>query len=166
MNTEIERKFLIEDWSNWITAPHSSYIIYQYYIDDGTRIRIKHHSDGSNKACITHKYQKSNITREEWEFDINADEANDYFQYLIDNKIGLGRVKKTRHIIRDSYAMTWEIDVFHDENEGLILAEIEMPNEEFEFHKPEYIGKEVTNDERYYNCNLAKNPYSEWKYEG
>ena len=130
------------------------------------RIRFITHSDGSRRAYMTMKHKKKGIIREEWEIEINAPDALLYCEDIKNKKIGLGEILKTRHIIDDYHGIRWEIDVFHDSNEGLILAEIELPFEDFKFHKLGCLGKEVTNDKRYYNNYLAKHPYKEWKNEG
>ncbi len=163
MSIEIERKFLVKDRDILIDSPHRSYIISQYYIDKNMRVRFITHSNDTDKAYITIKHKKRGIVRGEWEFEVAVKEAISYCEFIQFEKIGLGRIKKTRHIIDDSYGIRWEIDVFHDNNEGLILAEVELPYEGFEPHKLDCLGDEVTNDERYYNSYLAKHPYSEWK---
>ena len=73
-----------------------------------------------------------------------------------------GIIDKVRHLARIGNH-TWEIDVFHGENEGLVLAEIELASEEEPFVKPAWLGEEVTGDRRYYNSQLTKNPYRNWK---
>ncbi len=164
MGIEIERKFLVDNNDMLLSTPHRCYIIHQYYIDDNTRIRFKEHSDGSKKACMTIKHENRPVIRNEWEFEIDFMEAADYVSFLKHNKIGLGHVVKTRHLF-PSHGLTWEVDVFHEKNEGLILAEIELPHEDFEPHMLDGLGKEVTNDEKYYNSYLAKNPYKNWSKE-
>ena len=99
-----------------------------------------------------------------------------YLVYLINNEIFIfrkedaenlllicepGVITKTRYEVKSGYH-TYEIDEFHGENEGLIIAEIELENENEEFIKPDWLGKEVTGDERYYNIMLMKNPYKKW----
>ncbi len=133
------------------------------------RIRLKDHSDGVQKAYMTIKYELEEMIRKEWEFEIDYVQAQSYYRDLCDNKMGLGHVFKTRHIIYNVLSTkefyTWEIDVFHDDNEGLIMAEIELPWRNAEFDKLECLGKEVTNDKRYYNAYLAEHPYKEWEDE-
>ncbi len=164
MTIEIERKFLVEDPTILITTSHSSYVICQYYINEDMRIRMIFHSDGSTKAYITIKHPLKDMMRKEWEFEVDIDLAEKYYGDLKYEKVGLGSIKKTRHLIPDRFdpRFIWEIDVFHNENEGLILAEIELPYSDFDIKAPDYLGKEVTNDKRYYNSYLAKNPYITW----
>ena len=80
---------------------------------------------------------------------------------IIENLCKKPVINKTRHYVTHGNH-TWEIDEFHNENQGLIVAEIELTTLDEEFTKPNWIGNEVTNDLRYYNNNLANNPYSEW----
>ena len=70
-------------------------------------------------------------------------------------------IHKTRHYV-EFQGHTWEVDEFHGENEGLVVAEIELDSEDESFEKPEWIGDEVSNDERYYNMNLSTLPFSNW----
>ena len=85
------------------------------------------------------------------------DDANEIIENLCKKPV----INKTRHfVIHGNH--TWEIDEFHNENQGLIVAEIELTTLDEQFTKPNWIGNEVTNDLRYYNNNLANNPYSEW----
>lgn len=169
MSIEIERKFLVEDPTIIVTTPHSSYVIYQYYIDENMRIRVVSHSDGSTRAYMTIKHPLKDMMRKEWEFEIDVDLAEQYYGDLKYEKVGIGSIKKTRHIINDPDSCkefsTWEIDVFHGDNEGLILAEIELQWEDGEFNIMKCLGREVTNDKRYYNSYLAKNPYTTWEEE-
>jgi len=71
-------------------------------------------------------------------------------------------IEKIRYEVRYEN-MIWEIDVFKGDNEGLVLAEIELSHEEQEFIKPHWVGDEVTHDKRYYNASLFENPYKNWK---
>ena len=75
-----------------------------------------------------------------------------------------GMIDKTRYLVKNTDGKhTWEVDVFHGDNEGLVLAEIELDSEDDAFDKPTWLGKEVTGDDRYYNSMLMKNPYKNWK---
>ena len=126
-------------------------------------------SSSTTRRNITIKYKTTDIIRREWEFEINYEQAEHYYGDLNRDKMGLGSIHKTRHVIYNDSVREcnkWEIDVFHGDNEGLILAEIELIWKDSKFDKLDCLGKEVTNDERYYNYNLAKNPYKEWKNSG
>ena len=75
-----------------------------------------------------------------------------------------GCVEKTRYLVPNTDGLhTWEVDVFHGENEGLIVAEIELNDENDTFDKPDWLGKEVSDDPRYFNSHLLKHPYQSWK---
>ena len=162
MHKEIERKFLVDNINILLSVPHRSVVINQYYIDDNTRIRLLSHSDDRVRAYITMKHGKEAIVRDEWEFEVDISTATYYVDFLKHNNLGLGCIHKTRHIIPDGYGTSWEIDVFHEDNDGLIIAEIEMLDEKFEPHLIDGIGKEVTGNSRYYNANLARHPFAKW----
>ena len=85
------------------------------------------------------------------------DDANEIIENLCKKPV----INKTRHFVTHGNH-TWEIDEFHNENQGLIVAEIELTTLDEEFTKPDWIGNDVTNDLRYYNNNLANNPYLQW----
>jgi adenylate cyclase len=167
MNIEIERKFLVKDPTFLISVPHYCYIIHQYYIDEGTRIRIKDYGEDHKEAFVTMKSKREEEGRYEQEFKVDVKAAQYYYEQLNNKKRGLGAIKKTRHVLHNvdssKECCKWEIDVFHEENEGLILAEIELLWGSARFDKLKGLGKEVTDDERYYNAYLAKCPYKEWK---
>jgi adenylate cyclase len=165
---EIERKFLVNKdllMDELIYTPHRSYEIYQYYIDERTRLRFITHSDSSKKAFITVKDGTSNLERSEWEFEVSYEKAMKMYNSLFMDKKGLGYIRKTRHIMPYDPDINWEIDIFHDDNGGLILAEIELPSTDFPLSLIPLFGQEVTGVERYYNANLAKNPYFKWRYK-
>ena len=154
---EIERKFLVRDtFKNFVVE---SFPITQGYLSSvperSVRIRIK-----KDKAFITVKGigNETGITRYEWQKEIALPEANDLLELC-----EKGIIEKTRHIIPAGLDLFFEVDEFHGENEGLILAEIELPRENTPFPKPVWLGKEVTGDSQYYNAMLSRNPYSSWK---
>ncbi|MCT4614425.1 MAG: CYTH domain-containing protein [Marinifilaceae bacterium] len=152
---EIERKFLVK--SDFKSQVSQKFDIIQAYIcndpNKTVRIRIK-----SEQAFITikGKSNKSGTTRFEWEKEIPLNEAYDLLK-LCDN----GYIEKIRHIIIYK-GKKFEVDEFFGVNKGLILAEIELNNENDHFDRPEWLGEEVTGDIRYYNSNLLTNPYSQW----
>ena len=100
--------------------------------------------------------QQGGMSRFEWENEIPLDEAQELLKLCEKGKIEKTRfeIKSGKHII--------EVDEFYGENEGLIMAEIELTSEEETFERPEWLGEEVTNDTRYYNAYLSKNPFKEW----
>ncbi|MGE5500213.1 MAG: adenylate cyclase, partial [Syntrophothermus sp.] len=96
----------------------------------------------------------------EYEYEIPADEAGEMLDSLCEKPV----IEKVRHNVK-SGGMIWEVDVFEKENEGLIIAELETDSVHTEFSLPEWAGAEVTEDSRYSNSNLVKNPYSSWERE-
>lgn len=120
------------------------------------RVRIK-----GEKGFITVKgaCNTSGISRFEWEKEIEADEALSLLKLCEP-----GIIDKTRHLIKNTDGThLWEVDEFHGDNDGLIIAEIELRNENEPFDKPAWLGEEVTGDPRYYNAQLKENPYKNWK---
>ena len=155
MATEIERKFLLlsEDWRDIVK--YDTQIIQAYLASNefsSTRIRIQ-----GDKANINIKSATLGITRTEFEYTIPVVDA----QLMIDNLCVKPVIEKTRYMV-DYMHHTWEIDVFSGDNEGLIVAEIELSSPDEAFEKPSWLGKEVSNDARYYNVCLVKNPYKSW----
>lgn len=153
---EIERKFLVKDDSFKRDAFTESRIAQGYLssIPERTvRVRIK-----GNKGFLTIKgiSNESGLSRFEWEKEIPIDEAKNLL--LLCEK---GVIDKTRFEVK-SGSHVYEVDVFHGENEGLIIAEIELESETETFEKPNWIGNEVTSDKRYYNSYLSNTPYKKW----
>lgn len=155
MALEIERKFLIEgDFKS--QAYHCEHIAQGYLSsapERSVRIRIK-----GNKAYITIKGigSGSGMSRYEWEKEIPLTEAKELI-HLCEP----GIIDKTRYYIRFAEHV-FEVDEFHGENEGLIVAEIELTDEAESFLHPDWLGKEVTGDNRYYNASLVKHPFTKW----
>mgnify|MGYP000016332808 CR=1 FL=1 len=153
---EIERKYLVTSL-DFIKEAHFKNEIAQGYLNSNperaVRIRIK-----GDKGYITIKGigNASGASRFEWEKEIPLDEARQLMQ-LCEN----GGIEKTRYEVR-SGLHTIEVDVFHGNNEGLILAEIELKNENDTIIKPHWLGPEVTGDQRYYNSYLNSNPFKSW----
>lgn len=154
---EIERKFLVLN-TNFIALAFTSNRIVQGYLNSNpertVRVRIK-----GNKAYLTikGKSNESGTSRLEWEKEIDILDAEKLL-LLCEN----GVIDKTRYEIK-SGKHTIEVDVFEGENEGLIMAEIELEAENEVYLKPNWLGKEVTTDERYYNAYLSQKPYKSWK---
>jgi len=155
MGVEIERKFLLRN-ENWRAAVTKSIPFKQGYLtneeDFTTRIRRE-----GDKSKLTIKYGTSGISRKEFEYDIPLVDAECFFE----DRIGDTVIEKTRHYVEFS-GKTWEIDEFYGLNQGLIVAEIELDSEAEEFIKPEWVGEEVSDDERYRNSVLLNNPYINW----
>jgi len=155
MATEIERKFLVlnDDWRGIV---ESEMQIVQAYLGNNefssTRIRIQ-----DDKANINIKSATLGISRTEFEYDIPVVDA----QLIIDDLCIKPVIAKTRFIVEYMQHL-WEIDVFSGDNEGLIVAEIELSSPDEAFEKPSWIGEEVSDDVRYYNVCLVKAPYKTW----
>ncbi len=155
--TEIERKFLVTSEQFKTEAFQQNRIVQGYLssVPERTvRIRIK-----GEKGFLTIKGKgnASGMSRLEWEKEISFAEAEALLQLCEKGVIDKVRyeIKKGNHV--------FEVDVFSGENEGLILAEIELNSETESVEKPNWLGEEVTNSERYYNAYLSKNPYKKWK---
>lgn len=153
---EIERKFLVTSDSYKKEAFSKKRIIQGYLSSNPertVRVRIK-----ENKAYLTIKGSSSasGMSRFEWEKEIAVDEAKNLL--LLCEK---GVIDKTRFEVKVGLH-TYEVDEFYGENEGLEMAEIELKSETEDFEKPNWLGEEVTNDKRYYNSYLSKNPYQNW----
>lgn len=156
MAYEIERKFLVTGEFKHL-ATCSTYIVQGYLYsspEKSVRIRIK-----GDKGYVTIKssIQNTDITRNEWEYEIPASEANEMLRICEP-----GAIEKTRYIVNHGNLVI-EIDEFYGANEGLLLAEIELPNESQQFDIPSFLGEEVTGDPRYYNSELSKHPFNSWK---
>ena len=153
---EIERKFLVTS-NTFKTDAFSQNKIAQGYLSSvperTVRVRIK-----GDKGFITVKgiSSDSGMSRFEWEKEIATDEAENLLKLC-----EKGIIDKTRFNIKVGNH-TFEVDEFHGENEGLIIAEIELNSENEVFERPNWLGEEVTNDKRYYNSYLSKNPFKNW----
>ena len=155
MATEIERKFIVKgDFSKEIC---NSQRIVQGYIcsQPGRTVRIRIRGE---KGFLTIKGPSDDkgLSRYEFEQEIPLPDAE---QLLTLCEPGV--IDKVRHLVRAG-KHTWEVDVFHGANEGLVMAEIELASEDEPFEKPDWIGEEVSGDRRYYNSMLTKEPYSQW----
>ena len=151
---EIERKFLVNN-KDFIQESYANYNIKQGFLsDDPSRIvRIRITND---KGFITVKGKTIGIERLEWEKEISKDEATTLLS-LCKKPI----LEKTRYLV-NFQDFIYEIDIFFGENQGLIIAELELSNSEQFFLKPSWLGIEVSHDTRYFNSNLITFPYSKW----
>lgn len=153
---EIERKFLVTSKAFQEEATEKTYLVQGFlstHPNRTVRIRLK-----GEEGVLTVKGPSSldGTTRFEWETALSSKEAK-----ALLNLCEPGIIEKTRYEVPKG-DFTFEIDVFHGENEGLILAEIELPEKEASFEKPDWLGKEVTGDVRYYNSQLSKHPFKSW----
>ena len=156
---EIERKFLVKSDAFKAEAFKSSEIKQGYlnsHPERTTRIRIQ---DDTAFLTIKGKSSESGLSRFEWEKEIPVNEALELLKLCEP-----GVIEKMRYLVKAG-AHVFEIDEFFGENEGLVMAEIELKSEDDTFEKPEWLGKEVTGDNKYYNSQLCTNPYKNWKNE-
>lgn len=148
MAKEIERKFLVIS-DSFKTNPDNVSEIAQGYLStiptSTVRVRLK-----DDRAYLTVKGINNGPTRNEWEYEIPASDARD----IIANCIGEECIVKTRYRVG-----RWEVDEFHGRYEGLVVAEIELSWPDEEFDQPDFVGKEVTGDPRYYNSSLINGAY-------
>ena len=155
MAQEIERKFLvIGDFKS--QAFEQSRIV-QGYISSArgrtVRVRIR---NGRGYLTIKGASNQSGTSRYEWEKELSLHEAEELMKLCEP-----GVIDKTRYLVRSGKHI-FEVDEFYGENEGLIVAEVELNAEDEAFVKPSFIGQEVTGDVRYYNSQLMKKPYTTW----
>ena len=153
MHLEIERRFLVD--KSKLIFPDKKKSIKQAYLifDDSQVLRIR---QIDNDFLLTYKYKKSNINRLEFEYPIPSDDGEKLIslsKYFI--------IEKVRYYYQVDKHL-WEIDVFQGKNEGLIVAEIELDNENENIKIPNWIGEEISNNEKYLNFNLSINPYTLW----
>ena len=155
MGTEIERKFLLKSdaWRNEVTE--STRLVQGYLLrgdKSAVRVRIK-----DDVAELNIKHTQDGINRLEYEYEIPLADARE----ILDEVAQKPLIDKTRHhVVHDGHL--WEIDEFHGENAGLVVAEIELARADEPFKKPAWLGQEVSLDQRYYNSNLSKLPYTQW----
>ncbi len=153
MATEIERKFLVPD-ASFLAASRGTTVRQGYLsLDPERTVRVRIAGDS---AFLTVKGRNEGATRLEFEYAIPADDAVALLA-LRDGAL----VEKVRHRVEHA-GRTWEVDVFGGENEGLVLAEVELPRADARIELPPWVGREVTGDERFYNANLVGRPYRSW----
>ena len=154
MALEIEKKFLVLN-DSFKKISYRSINITQGYIFSSEN-KILRVWTTPEKSKITIK-SGGDVVRNEYEYRIPPEDAQELL--LISNGY---IIDKIRYLIKFE-GFIWEVDVFLKENEGLIVAEIELEQENQKFTKPNWVGEEVSSDKKYYNCNLAEEPYSLWK---
>ena len=156
MAQEIERKFLVVDDSYKQEAYSQSRIVQGYICSArGRTVRVRIRGD---KGYLTIKgaSNASGMSRYEWEKEISLQEAEELMKLCEP-----GVIDKTRYLVK-SGKHTFEIDEFYGDNEGLVVAEVELKYEDESYEKPHFIGQEVTGDVRYYNSSLMKTPFCRW----
>lgn len=154
MGVEIERKFLLRD-DRWKSLGQGV-LLRQGYLSSHPERVVRVRIEGAS-AMMTIKGRSSGARRGEWEYPIPLEDAQIFLDSLCEKPV----IEKYRYrIVFDG--MVWEVDEFLGENAGLVVAEIELTSEDQLFNRPEWIGNEVTDDARYFNANLLRQPFSSW----
>ena len=159
MAREIERKFLLKD-QDWKALAHQKTHFAQGYLNDITdksskssvRVRIE-----GDKANMNIKSLEIGLSRDEYEYEIPLEDGQRILATLATGPV----IEKVRYLVKVGNH-TWEIDEFFGENEGLIVAEVELQSEDEKFEIPSWAGREVTEEVRFYNISLSKTPYNSW----
>lgn len=157
MGTEVERKFLVTSGA-WRPAVRCSEPMVQVYLasDPACSIRVRIAGDA---AHLNIKGRTIGASRPEFEYPIPLTDATEMM-----HTFGGPSVEKVRHHVEYD-GWEWEVDEFSGANEGLVVAEIELDQEDDAFAPPPWLGREVTGDARYYNMTLAAHPWREWRHE-
>lgn len=154
MGLEIERKFLVKN-TNWKGLIEQKNYIKQGYLNSNiertVRVRITNQT-----AFLTIKGKTKNTTRQEFEYEIPFEDAESLLK-LCETPL----IEKVRYTVKHEGKL-WEIDKFEGDNEGLVVAEIELANEDEEITLPNWIGEEVSHDAKYYNSSLIRKPFKNW----
>lgn len=155
MGIEIERKFLVNHFQwDQLERPLGEFYRQGYLLTDPQKtIRVRQTAD---KGFLTIKGISVGATRAEYEYEIPFEEAKE----LLD-QFAVAELSKVRYKISLGNHI-WEVDVFSSKNQGLIVAEIELKSEDETFDIPDWIDREVTGEERYYNSNLVTEPFEDW----
>lgn len=151
---EIERKFLVHPGA--CPLPPSGITMRQGYLSSNAinTVRIRHQGE---EARITVKGRPLGISREEFEYAIPLDQADWMLEHLCVSPC----VEKTRYLVRVEQSV-FEVDVFRGANTGLVMAEVELDQEDAPYARPSWLGPEVTSDKRFTNFSLSKNPWPDW----
>jgi adenylate cyclase len=154
MGVEIERKFRVRH-TDFLAGVTGQWLCQGYLSHQAeATVRVRLDEDG---ARLTLKGMTQGATRREFEYPIPPGDA----RIMLDEMCPAGRIEKTRYRI-EAPPHVWEVDVFAGDNEGLVLAEIELSDEQESFERPDWLGEEVTHDPRYYNSELSRHPWPLW----
>lgn len=156
MGIEIEKKFLLAN-DNWRTQVEKSIQFRQGYLVGSEKASVRVRIEG-DKSNLNIKGATLGVRRQEFEYPIPMGDAQELLSTLCDKPL----IEKTRHYIY-SGDHVWEIDEFSGDNDGLIVAEVELNDEHEVFEHHDWLGPQVSHDKRYYNSMLIKNPYKNWK---
>ena len=154
---EIERKFLVSG-DGWRKGARGTFCRQGYLVasdDRVVRVRV-----AGEKACLTIKGRKTGLSCPEYEYPLPVAEAKDMLERICLRPF----IEKIRYVL-DFKGMSWEIDEFTGENEGLVIAEVELEQEHQMVELPEWVGREVSFDPKYWNMNLVNHPYRRWSPE-
>jgi adenylate cyclase len=154
MPREIERKFLLDN-DSWRSQVRESRPMSQGYLASSGRSSVRVRIAGP-QAWLNIKAGGLVASRQEFEYSIPLDEARELLE-LAEGPL----IEKTRHFVEHG-GMTWEIDEFHGDNAGLVVAELELDDESQPFARPAWLGVEVTPLRRYYNVCLVQHPFRAW----
>ncbi len=154
MATEIERKFLVNA-GTWVPSDPGTHFKQGYLNSQKERV-VRVRIEGT-VAKLTIKGVTTGVSRAEFEYAIPVDDATALLDHLCEQPL----IDKHRHVEMHA-GRRWEIDVFHGDNDGLIVAEVELPSEDAPLVLPPWTGDEVSSDPRYFNSNLLKQPYRTW----
>ncbi len=161
MGIEIERKFLLAD-DGWRAAVQRSQTMAQGYINDMAALREGRQSASvrvriaGDTGWLNLKSRELGHTRQEFDYPIPLADARGLLALCVG-----GRIEKVRHYI-PWQGLTFEVDEFSGDNAGLLVAELELDHADAEFARPSWLGREVTDELRFYNLALAERPYSQW----
>ncbi len=159
LGREIERKFLVQG-DGWRTAQGLRYRQGYLSTEKARTVRVRlveSTANGEGWGYLTIKGQSSGASRAEYEYEIPVQDARELLTDLCHQPL----IEKVRYTLTEGDA-TWEVDEFLGVNAGLIMAEIELDSVEQTFARPPWLGREVTDDPRYYNSNLVAHPFSRW----
>lgn len=159
MAREIERKYLLKN-NDWKVLAHKKTFYAQGYLNDisepsaksSVRVRLE-----GEEAKMNIKSLEIGLSRDEYEYAIPFAEAKKMLETLAVGPV----IEKDRYLV-DWEGHTWEIDEFYGDNAGLVVAEVELDFEDEEIVLPDWAGREVTEEVRYYNVSLSKNPFNRW----
>lgn len=158
MATEIERKYLLRN-AGWQEECSDSRVFRQFYLSRPNHVSIRIRIIDEVSARLTIKSGRRGLSRDEFEYEIPVSDAVE----MIALRKG-AIVEKTRYRVRRGNVI-WEIDAFSGENDGLIVAEVELDHEDQSIDLPDWVGAEVTGEPRYYNASLSERPFRQWPTE-
>lgn len=156
MPQEIERKFMVngefKQFARKVVRISQGYL--SSVPERTVRVRVR---DNQGFITVKGRSDEFGVSRFEWEKEISAEDARELLKLC-----ERGVIDKSRYLV-DFAGHTFEVDEFYGDNEGLVMAELELKNQDEPYERPSWLGDEVTGDSRYYNAALSKNPYKEWK---